>query len=215
MKHLHRLIVTSSAYRMASRRRCRPPARGRSRQSRIYWRMDDRAHGGRGGARQRAAPGRPARLHDGRPRSIPSRTGLNLPRRSLYFAHRTREAGQVPALFDAANVLECYRRSESIVPQQALALANSRWCWRSAPAGGLRRQSARAGETASDRRVRRRRVRSGARPAASTAAEQAECVKFLGDRPLARPKLTPLATAAAPVRRRRPALAPRTWSTCC
>ena len=29
------------------------------------------------------------------------------------------------ALFDAANVSECYRRSESVVPQQALALANS------------------------------------------------------------------------------------------
>ena len=28
-------------------------------------------------------------------------------------------------LFDAANATECYRRSESIVPQQALALANS------------------------------------------------------------------------------------------
>jgi hypothetical protein len=28
--------------------------------------------------------------------------------------------------FDDANVLDCYRRSESIVPQQALALTNSR-----------------------------------------------------------------------------------------
>jgi hypothetical protein len=29
------------------------------------------------------------------------------------------------SLFDAANVTECYRRTESVVPQQALALANS------------------------------------------------------------------------------------------
>src|SRR5262249_57836531 len=28
-------------------------------------------------------------------------------------------------LFDAANVNECYRRSESVIPQQALAVANS------------------------------------------------------------------------------------------
>jgi hypothetical protein len=29
-------------------------------------------------------------------------------------------------MFDDADLLQCYRRSESIVPQQALALANSR-----------------------------------------------------------------------------------------
>jgi hypothetical protein len=29
-------------------------------------------------------------------------------------------------MFDDANVLECYRRAESIVPQQALALSNSK-----------------------------------------------------------------------------------------
>ena len=29
-------------------------------------------------------------------------------------------------LFDSPNVISCYRRSESVVPQQALALANSR-----------------------------------------------------------------------------------------
>ena len=28
-------------------------------------------------------------------------------------------------LFDRPNVVECYRRSESVVPQQALAMANS------------------------------------------------------------------------------------------
>ena len=29
-------------------------------------------------------------------------------------------------MFDNADILQCYRRSESIVPQQALALSNSR-----------------------------------------------------------------------------------------
>ena len=32
---------------------------------------------------------------------------------------------QFLSLFDSANVVECYRRSESIAPQQALAMANS------------------------------------------------------------------------------------------
>jgi hypothetical protein len=34
--------------------------------------------------------------------------------------------------FDAANVEECYRRQESILPQQALALANSALAWEQA-----------------------------------------------------------------------------------
>ncbi len=43
-------------------------------------------------------------------------------------------------LFDSANVLSCYRRSESVVPQQALALANSSLCLEQARllAGSLR-----------------------------------------------------------------------------
>jgi hypothetical protein len=47
-------------------------------------------------------------------------------RRSLYFFHSHNEHNKLLDTFDNANVLECYRRSESIVPQQALALWNSR-----------------------------------------------------------------------------------------
>ena len=36
------------------------------------------------------------------------------------------------AIFDGANATECYRRNESIVPQQALALYNSRLAWEQA-----------------------------------------------------------------------------------
>jgi hypothetical protein len=43
----------------------------------------------------------------------------------LYFVHSHNEHQQFLSIFDDANVLECYRRSESIVPQQALALENS------------------------------------------------------------------------------------------
>jgi hypothetical protein len=47
------------------------------------------------------------------------------PRRSIYFQHAYEKQNKFLELFDAASVNECYRRSESIVPQQALAMANS------------------------------------------------------------------------------------------
>jgi hypothetical protein len=47
------------------------------------------------------------------------------PRRSIYFQHAYEKQNKFLELFDAASVNECYRRSESVVPQQALALANS------------------------------------------------------------------------------------------
>src|SRR5439155_10472987 len=46
-------------------------------------------------------------------------------RRSLYYRHAPEKQAEFLRLFDAANVAECYERSESIIPQQALALANS------------------------------------------------------------------------------------------
>ena len=51
--------------------------------------------------------------------------GLSSPRRSLYFRHAKEKRVTFLRLFDSANVLSCYRRTESVVPQQALALANS------------------------------------------------------------------------------------------
>ena len=47
-------------------------------------------------------------------------------RRSLYFWHSDTSRNVFLATFDDAGVKECYRREESIVPQQALALSNAR-----------------------------------------------------------------------------------------
>jgi hypothetical protein len=47
------------------------------------------------------------------------------PRRSIYFRHAYEKQMKFLEIFDAASTNECYRRSESIVPLQALALANS------------------------------------------------------------------------------------------
>jgi hypothetical protein len=48
-----------------------------------------------------------------------------VPRRSLYFRSSKEKKMEFLSLFDSANPVECYRRSESIAPQQALAMANS------------------------------------------------------------------------------------------
>jgi hypothetical protein len=51
--------------------------------------------------------------------------GLTLPRRSLYFRHAQEKQMEFLKLFDCASPTECYQRGESVLPQQALALANS------------------------------------------------------------------------------------------
>jgi hypothetical protein len=52
--------------------------------------------------------------------------GLTLPRRSIYFRHAPEKQMEFLKIFDAATPTQCYERQESIMPQQALALANSR-----------------------------------------------------------------------------------------
>jgi hypothetical protein len=46
-------------------------------------------------------------------------------RRSIYYRYASGENIPFLTMFDAANVTECYRRHETIVPQQALAMINS------------------------------------------------------------------------------------------
>lgn len=47
-------------------------------------------------------------------------------RRSLYFFHSNNDRNLFLTTFDEAGVKECYRRDQSIVPQQAMALTNSK-----------------------------------------------------------------------------------------
>jgi hypothetical protein len=49
------------------------------------------------------------------------------PRRSLYFHHTPDSQAVFLKLFNAPDPTDCYKREESIVPQQALALANSKF----------------------------------------------------------------------------------------
>ncbi len=137
LKHLHRLIVTSSAYRLASAvpslptgdagRIGNPSYEGNQRRdpdNRFFWRANAR--------RLEAEAVRDAMLHlagslDGAMGGpdIDHTLGLTVPRRSLYFRHaRERQMGFL-LLFDAASPQECYRRRDSILPQQALVMVNS------------------------------------------------------------------------------------------
>ena len=62
----------------------------------------------------------------GGPSVKPQGRGEAAGRRSLYFTHSRDDQHAFLVMFDHADILRCYRRSESIVPQQALTLANSR-----------------------------------------------------------------------------------------
>lgn len=56
---------------------------------------------------------------------VPHEQGQAVRRRSLWFAHHGESRMGFLELFDAANPCDAYRRSASVLPQQALALTNS------------------------------------------------------------------------------------------
>src|SRR5262249_34116027 len=125
MKHLHRLLVTSDTYRLSSSPAGAAPAdTAADPENRFYWRMNP--------VRMGAEVVRDSLLclsGDLDPR-LGARTvpGADEPsrRRSLCLSHPHSDDNRFLTTFDEAGVLECYRRSESIVPQQALALSNSK-----------------------------------------------------------------------------------------
>ncbi|MDI1313033.1 PSD1 and planctomycete cytochrome C domain-containing protein [Prosthecobacter sp.] len=126
LKHLHRAMVLSELYRRSSsnagvdaRTAAADPDNA------CYWRMNPR--------RMESQVVRDSLLQ------LAGKLDLTLggaslnpasaetsPRRSLYFIQNADVEDRFLATFDNANVLECYRRNESVVPQQALALTNSR-----------------------------------------------------------------------------------------
>ncbi len=126
MKHLHRLIVTSRAYRMASGGDEPSFAENRRKDpdNRYLWRYNAR--------RMEAEIVRDCVLHVagrldeamGGP-DLDHASGQTTHRRSVYYQHAYEKQMTFLKLFDVANVEECYRRGFSVVPQQALALANS------------------------------------------------------------------------------------------
>ncbi|MCS7046723.1 MAG: DUF1553 domain-containing protein, partial [Gemmataceae bacterium] len=122
MKRLHRLILTSRAYRMDSTNDAGNAAKD---PDNVYlWRMNARrmeAEIVRDSVL--AVAGQLDRTMGGP--EIPEQQGLTTRRRSIYYRYAPEKMMEFLTLFDSANVTECYQRTESIVPQQALAMSNS------------------------------------------------------------------------------------------
>ena len=122
MKHIHRLVVTSSAYRMASTPDAADLALDPD--NRFLWRMPSRrldAEIVRDGILSVAGG---LDLKIGGP-ELDQQSALSTFRRSLYYRHAAEKQVEFLQLFDMAGVNECYERKVSVVPQQALAMANS------------------------------------------------------------------------------------------
>jgi hypothetical protein len=122
LKAMHRLMVTSRTYRMAS---TPSEAKARLDPDNIYlWRMNSR--------RMEAELVRDNLLYVsgdldpamGGP-DIDHQQGLVSRRRSLYLRSAAEKEVEFLKIFDGPSVTECYLRRPTVVPQQALALANS------------------------------------------------------------------------------------------
>ena len=122
-RHLHRLMVTSDAYRRSSSNAGADPATlAADPTNRFYWRANPRRMESqvvRDSLLQLAGT---LDLQSGGPSVTPNGTSM---RRGLYYTQSPDVEDKFLSLFDNADILQCYRRAESIVPQQALALANS------------------------------------------------------------------------------------------
>jgi hypothetical protein len=125
MKHLHRLMVTSSTYRLDSGgRQLNAFNLQLDPDNRSLWRMNTRRLEAELIRDSLLYVGGTLDLSVGGP-DIDQQLGEVSRRRSVYFRHAYEKQMQFLVLFDAANVNDCYRRSESVIPQQALAVANS------------------------------------------------------------------------------------------
>jgi hypothetical protein len=175
MKPLHRLIVTSRTYRTDSQ--SSPAEAARDHDNQFLWRANvRRAEGEVVRDSLLYVAGQLDRTMGGP--DIDHNLGLTVPRRSLYFRHAAEKEMEFLGLFDAPSVNECYRRSESIVPQQALALANSSLALAQSRrlAGTLTR---RVGPSDAAAFVRAGFEQVLGRP--PTAEESAACLRFLAE----------------------------------
>ncbi|HUY92299.1 MAG TPA: PSD1 and planctomycete cytochrome C domain-containing protein [Pirellulales bacterium] len=210
MKAIHRLIVTSDAYR----RQSSPSAADASNaaidpDNRNLWRFKVRRMEGElvrdsvlacAGALDPAMGGA----------EIDQNAGETSARRSVYFRHAHEKYMTFLKLFDAPSVTECYRRDESIVPQQALALANSSLSFaQSRKLAGALSQQAGAEPTAEANAAFIVAAFEQVLSRQPTDAERAACEKFLAEqaRKFADPgKLT--AFAAGPAATVKPSTSP-------
>jgi hypothetical protein len=128
MKHVHRLIVTSQVYRLSSASVSESHANNQNDRDNIFlWKYNIRRLEGE------AIRDSVLEVSGQLDKSLGGPELDNLKedsifRRSMYFTVHPEARGnmQFLKLFDAADPGDCYKRGESIVPQQALGMINSR-----------------------------------------------------------------------------------------
>jgi hypothetical protein len=125
MKHLHRLIVGSATYRMSSAENGREANIAKDPDNVFWWRRNTIRVESEVIRDSMLSLAGTLDLTRGGP-SVPPENEADSQRRSLYFFHSSNDRNLFLTTFDEAMVTECYRREQSIVPQQALALTNSR-----------------------------------------------------------------------------------------
>lgn len=179
LNRLHRLIVTSRAYRLSSDgTRADAATRRNDPEDIFFWKFHAsrlEAEQIRDGIFYLAGS---LDEHLGGPTIDPSFEMA--PRRSLYFMQSMDLHERFLSMFDQADVLQCYRREVSVLPQQALALANSRVTLqlaRNLAARLDREMSVSRGEGRAAALVQSAFLRIFSREA--TLDEQAACVDFL------------------------------------
>lgn len=145
LKEMHRLMVTSSTYRLAS-----TPDEANAAidpDNHFLWRMNSRRLEAEAVRDSLLFASGALDLTMGGP-EIDHQLGLVSNRRSLYLRLAAEKEVEFLRIFDGPMVTECYERRPSVMPQQALALANSELARREAE-----RLAGRLAETAPDDEV--------------------------------------------------------------
>jgi hypothetical protein len=124
MKHIHRLIVNSATYRMSSSVAGAEQKLTKDPDNRYWWRRTPIRLEAEVIRDSLLAMSGSLETQLGGPSVMPADQD-NSKRRSVYFFHSNNDRNLFLTTFDEALVTECYRREQSIVPQQALALSNS------------------------------------------------------------------------------------------
>jgi hypothetical protein len=174
MKHIHRLIVTSETYRLAS---TSDQASAKTDPDDTYlWRFPTRrmeAELVRDNVLACAGSLDPA---TGGP-EIDHKQGLASRRRSIYLRIAPEKEVEFLRIFDGPNPNECYVRRASVMPHQALALANSELVLREAKV--LARKLGDETGTSAEQFIAAAFLRILARP--PTAEEESTCRQFLAE----------------------------------
>jgi mono/diheme cytochrome c family protein len=132
MKHVHRLILQSATYRLSTSASETEGNLAKDPENLYLWRRTPQRLESQAVRDSILALAGTLDLSPGGP-PVPASAQNQSTRRSLYFYHSNNERNLFLTTFDEALVKECYRREQSIVPQQALALSNSALVLDSAP----------------------------------------------------------------------------------